>query len=106
MNFTSRSSSVIDSGRSSALSKSNSTLSVCESGQPTLSTRVPAGVPGHLSSASHTPSLSPSAHFSGGGGGGGGGGGSSATGSGNGFAAPRRKPIAMPYIHGSMLASP
>src|SRR6187455_185117 len=29
MNFTSRSSSVIDSGRSSALSKSNSTLSAC-----------------------------------------------------------------------------
>src|SRR4026209_1517767 len=92
MNFTSRSSSVIDSGRSSALSKSNSTLSVCESGQPTLSTRVPAGFPGHLSSVSHTPSLSPSAHFSGGGGGGGGGGGSSATGSGSGVFAPKREP--------------
>src|SRR5262245_18306566 len=90
MKLTSRSSSVIDSGRSSALSKSNSSLSVCESGQPTRSTRAPAGVSGHLSSASQTPSLSPSAHFSGGGGGGGGGGGSSATGSGNGFGAPNR----------------
>src|SRR5512140_156289 len=93
MNFTTRSSSVIDSGRSSALSKSNSSFSVCSIGQPTESTFTPAAVPGHLSASSHTPSLSVSLHLAGGGGGGGGGGGASTTGSGRGGPQPKAMPI-------------
>jgi len=46
-----------------ALSKSNSSFSVCSSGQPTLSTFAPAGVFGHLSASSQTPSPSMSEHL-------------------------------------------
>src|SRR5512134_3845525 len=90
MNDTTRSSSVIDSGRNSALSKSNSSFSVCSSGQPTLSTLTPAGVPGHLSFASTTPSPSLSAGGGGGGGAGAGAGGGAATGAGAGSGLPNR----------------
>ena len=88
MKVTTRSSSVIDSGRSSALSKSNSTFSVCSSGQPDLvDLRAGRRVRALVRFVAHAIAVAIGALGAGGGGGGGGAAARSTSGTGRG--APR-----------------